>query len=215
MKALWALVARDVRLSYGRGGVVLPVVFFLLVATLYPFGVGPDGPLLAKTGGGVLWIAALLAALLPIDRLIAPDMDQGMLDQLTVRGVGDEVTGLAKLIAHWLGFGPPLMIAVVPAAALLRLDGETLWRLELGLLAGTPGLAALAVMIAAITAGLRGAGPIAGLLMLPLAIPLLIFGAGSLDPQSMGALKLLAACSMLAVSIAPFVAGAAIRAARE
>ena len=215
MKTLWALVARDVRLSYGSGGVALPIVFFLLVATLYPFGVGPDGPLLAKTGGGVLWIAALLAALLPIDRLIAPDMDQGMLDQLAVRGVGDEIIGLAKLIAHWLGFGPPLMIAAIPAAALLRLEGDTLWRLELGLLAGTPGLAALAVMIAAITAGLRGVGALAGLLMLPLAIPLLIFGAGSLDPQGASALKLLAACSMLAIAIAPFAAGAAIRAARE
>ena len=215
MKALWALVARDVRLAYGRGGVALPVVFFLLVATLFPFGVGPDGRLLAKTGGGVLWIAALLAALLPIDRLIAPDMDQGMLDQLAVRGIGDEIIGLAKLIAHWLGFGPPLMIAAIPAAALLRLEGDTLWRLELGLLIGTPGLAALAVMIAAITAGLRGAGALAGLLMLPLAIPLLIFGAGSLDPQGMSALKLLAACSMLAIALSPFATGAAIRAARE
>ena len=215
MKVLWALVARDVRLAYGRGGVALPVVFFLLVATLFPFGVGPDGPLLAKTGGGVLWIAALLAALLPIERLIAPDMDQGMLDQLAVRGIGDEIIGLAKLIAHWLGFGPPLMIAAIPAAALLRLEGDTLWRLELGLLIGTPGLAALAVMIAAITAGLRSAGALAGLLLLPLAIPLLIFGAGSLDPQGMSALKLLAACSMLAIAISPFAAGAAIRAARE
>ena len=215
MKVLWALVARDVRLAYGRGGVALPVVFFLLVATLFPFGVGPDGPLLAKTGGGVLWIAALLAALLPIERLIAPDMDQGMLDQLAIRGIGDEITGLGKLIAHWLGFGPPLMIAAIPAAALLRLEGDTLWRLELGLLIGTPGLAALAVMIAAITAGLRSAGALAGLLLLPLAIPLLIFGAGSLDPQGMSALKLLAACSMLAIAISPFAAGAAIRAARE
>ena len=215
MKVLWALVARDVRLAYGRGGVALPVVFFLLVATLFPFGVGPDGPLLAKTGGGVLWIAALLAALLPIERLIAPDMDQGMLDQLAVRGIGDEIIGLAKLIAHWLGFGPPLMIAAIPAAALLRLEGDTLGRLELGLLIGTPGLAALAVMIAAITAGLRSAGALAGLLLLPLAIPLLIFGAGSLDPQGMSALKLLAACSMLAIAISPFAVGAAIRAARE
>jgi heme exporter protein B len=215
MTAFLALVARDVRLSYGRGGVALPVVFFLLVATLYPFGVGPDGPLLARTGGGVLWIAALLAALLPIDRLIAPDLEQGVLDQLAVRGVGDEIVGLAKLVAHWLGFGPPLIIAAIPAAALLRLEGDTLWRLELGLLAGTPGLAALAVMIAAITAGLRGVGALAGLLMLPLTIPLLIFGAGSLNPQGMDALKLLAACSMLAIAISPFAVGAAIRATRE
>jgi heme exporter protein B len=212
---LLALISRDVRLTYGRGGVGLPIVFFLLVATLYPFGVGPDGPLLARTGGGVLWIAALLAALLPIDRLIAPDADQGVLDQLAVREISDEGVAVAKLVAHWLGFGPPLMIAAIPAAALLRLEGDTLWRLELGLLLGTPGLAALAVMIAAITAGLRGAGALAGLLMLPLAIPLLIFGAGSLDPMGGSALKLLAACSMLAIAVTPFAAGAAIRAARE
>ncbi len=215
MSVLLALISRDVRLTYGRGGVGLPIVFFLLVATLYPFGVGPDGPLLARTGGGVLWIAALLAALLPIDRLIAPDADQGVLDQLAVREISDEGVAVAKLVAHWLGFGPPLMIAAIPAAALLRLEGDTLWRLELGLLLGTPGLAALAVMIAAITAGLRGAGALAGLLMLPLAIPLLIFGAGSLDPMGGSALKLLAACSMLAIAVTPFAAGAAIRAARE
>ena len=138
-----------------------------------------------------------------------------MLDQLAVREISDEGVAVAKLVAHWLGFGPPLMIAAIPAAALLRLEGDTLWRLELGLLLGTPGLAALAVMIAAITAGLRGAGALAGLLMLPLAIPLLIFGAGSLDPMGGSALKLLAACSMLAIAVTPFAAGAAIRAARE
>lgn len=215
MRAVFALIVRDVRLAYGRGGVALPIVFFLLVATLYPFGVGPDGPLLAKTGGGVLWIAALLASLLPIDRLVAPDMDQGVLDQLAIRGIPDESVALAKFAAHWLGFGPPLMIAAIPAAALLRLEGDTLARLELGLLIGTPGLAALAVLIAALTAGLRGAGALSGLLMLPLAVPLLIFGAGSLDPFGGSALKLLAACSMLAIAITPFAAGAAIRAARE
>lgn len=215
MTAVAALIVRDVRIAYGRGGVALPIVFFLLVATLYPFGVGPDGPLLAKTGGGVLWIAALLAALLPIDRLVAPDMDQGVLDQLAIRGITEESVVLAKLVGHWLGFGPPLMIAAIPAAALLRLEGATLARLELGLLLGTPGLAALAVLIAAITAGLRGAGALAGLLMLPLAVPLLIFGAGSLDPMAGSALKLLAACSMLAIAVTPFAAGAAIRAARE
>lgn len=215
MKAVTTLIVRDVRTAYGRGGVALPIVFFLLVATLYPFGVGPDGPLLAKTGGGVLWVAALLAALLPIDRLVAPDMDQGVLDQLAIRGITEESVVLAKLVGHWLGFGPPLMIAAIPAAALLRLEGATLARLELGLLLGTPGLAALAVLIAAITAGLRGAGALAGLLMLPLAVPLLIFGAGSLDPMAGSALKLLAACSMLVIAVTPFAAGAAIRAARE
>jgi heme exporter protein B len=207
------LIARDVRLAFGRGGAALPVVFFLLVATLYPFGVGPDGALLAKTGGGVLWIAALLASLLPIERLIAPDADNGVLDQLAVREVSDEGIALAKIIAHWLSFGPPLMIAAIPAAGLLRLEGSTLARLELGLLLGTPGLAALAVMVAAITAGLRGNGALAGLLLL--AVPLLIFGAGALDPAGGSAFKLLGAVSLLLCAIAPFAGGGAIRAMRE
>jgi heme exporter protein B len=215
MNLLLTLIIRDLRLAFGRGGAALPVVFFLLVATLYPFGVGPDGALLAKTGGGVLWIAALLASLLPIDRLIAPDAESGVLDQLALREVSDEGVALAKVTAHWLSFGPPLMIAAIPAAGLLRLEAATLARLELGLLLGTPGLAALAVMVAAITAGLRGSGALAGLLLLPLAVPLLIFGAGALDPAGGSAFKLLGAVSLLLCAIAPFASGAAIRAMRE
>jgi heme exporter protein B len=208
------LIRRDLGLALS-GGAALPVIFFLLVATLYPFGVGPDGALLTRTGGGVLWIAALLAALLPIDRLIAPDAEGGVFDQISVRGISDELVASAKMTAHWLSFGPPLMIAAVPAAALLRLDGATLIQLELGLLIGTPGLAALGVMVASLTAGLRGAGALAGLLMLPLAVPLLIFGAGSLNDFGGGALQLLAACSLLLCAIAPFATGAALRALRD
>ncbi|CAN5232533.1 heme exporter protein CcmB [soil metagenome] len=209
------LIARDFTRSLINGGVVLPVIFFLMVATLYPFAVGPDGPLLTRTGGGVLWVAALLAALLPVDRLIAPDAASGVLDQFAVRGIADEVVALAKLCAHWLGFGPALMLAAVPAAGLLRLDGATLWVVELGLLLGTPGLAALGLMTAALTSGLRGTSALAGLLMLPLAIPILIFGAGSLAPSGVGGLKLLAAASLLLVAIAPFAAGAALRSLRD
>ena len=104
MRLFTTLIARDLRLAFGRGGAALPVVFFLLVATLYPFGVGPDGALLAKTGGGVLWIAALLASLLPIDRLIAPDAESGVLDQLAVRGVSDEGVGAAKQLERKYGW---------------------------------------------------------------------------------------------------------------
>ncbi len=215
MRLFLRLVLRDLARSLASGGVVLPVVFFLLVATLYPFAVGPDGPLLARTGGGVLWVAALLAALLPIDRLIAPDVSTGVLDQYAVRGIADELVALAKTVAHWLGFAPALMLAAVPAAGLLRLEGDTLAALELGLLLGTPGLAALGVIVAALTAGLRGASALTGLLMLPLAIPLVIFGAGSLGPAGAGGLKLLAASSLLLVAMAPFAAGAAMRALRD
>jgi heme exporter protein B len=209
------LIVRDFTRSFANNGIVLPVIFFLMVATLYPFAVGPDGPLLARTGGGVLWVAALLAALLPVDRLVAPDVSNGVLDQFAVRGIADEVVALAKLCAHWLGFGPALMLAAVPAAGLLKLDGATLWVVEVGLLLGTPGLAALGLMTSALTAGLRGTSALAGLLMLPLAIPILIFGAGSLAPSGVGGLKLLAAASLLLVGIAPFAAGAAMRALRE
>lgn len=215
MNAFLSILGRDLRLSLGSGGIGLPVVFFLLVATLYPFAVGPDGALLAKTGGGVLWVAALLAALLPIDRLIAPDAEAGVLDQYAVRGVGEEMIAAAKITAHWIGFGPPLMLAAIPASAMLRLDGETLAAVELGLLAGTPGLAALGVMVASLTAGLRRGGALAGLLMLPLAIPLIIFGAGSIGDFGGGALRFLAASSLFLVAVAPFAAGAGIRALRE
>lgn len=213
---IWAaIILRDLRTGYAGGGAVLPLVFFLLVATLFPFAVGPDGVLLAKIGGGTLWMAALLAALLPVDRLLAPDAEAGVLDQYAVRGLSDEGVAAAKIVAHWLGFGPPLMLAVFPAAALLRLDGDTLLHLEAGLAIGTPALAALGVLTSALTLGLRGAGALSGLLMLPLAVPLLIFGAGSLGADGMGAIKLLAATALLLLAAAPFGAGAALRAARE
>jgi heme exporter protein B len=212
---LMPLVARELRIALRGGGLWLPVVFLLLVATLFPFAVGPDVALLARAGGGMLWIAALLAALLPVDRLVAPDRDAGVLDQLAMRGIGEEWIVLAKFAAHWLGFGPALMLAALPASALLRLSSETLMKVELGLLLGTPALAALGLLVSALTAGLRSSGALAGLLALPLAIPLLIFGAGSLGDGSGAALKLLAAGSLLLVAITPFAAAAAIRAGRE
>jgi heme exporter protein B len=207
-------MARDIRRAWIGGGALLPVAFFLLVAILFPFAVGPDTALLARIGGGVLWAAALLAALIPVERLIAPDLNSGTIDQLLIRGQSPATIAFAKLIAHWLSFAPPILLAALPAAALLDLPTDTLLRVELGLLIGTPGLAALAVAVGALVAGLRGAGAIAGLLLLPLAVPLLIFGAGSLEGGA-GALKLLAAVSLLLVAGAPFVAGAAIRSGSE
>lgn len=209
------LLMRDTGFAYRSGGAWLPVAFLLLVATLFPFAVGPDAALLARTGGGVVWIAALLAALLPVDRLILPDRDSGLLDQLVLRGLADEVIAIAKLLAHWLSFGPPLMLAALPAAALLNMEGSTLLRLEIGLALGTPALAALGLMVSALTAGLRSSGALAGLLALPLAVPLLIFGAGSLEAGSGAAIKFLAATSLLLVGMAPIAAGAALRASRE
>ena len=201
-----ALIARDVRRGF-TGAAWLPIAFFLLVAALVPFAVGPDARLLARIGAGVLWIAALTAALLPIERLIEPDRADGVLDQLALHGLAEESIAIAKIAAHWLTFAPLLLIAAIPASALLAMNGAELGRTEVALLVGTPGLAALVVAVAAVTAGLPRAGSMAGLLLLPLAVPLLIFGAAN-------ALLLEAAMSLLLTAGAPFVAGAAIRASR-
>ena len=201
-----ALIARDVRRGF-TGAAWLPIAFFLLVATLVPFAIGPDAKLLARIGPGALWVAALTAALLPIERLIEPDRADGVLDQLAVRGLVEESVTFAKIVAHWLTFAPLLLIAAIPGSALLAMDGTALARTELALAIGTMGLAGLAVAVAAVTAGLPRAGSLAGLLLLPLAVPLLIFGAAN-------ALALEAAVSLFLTAGAPFVAAAAIRASR-
>ena len=218
MKALAAIFARDLArfLPGGQGGgTLLVLLFFLAVAMLYPFAVGPEPALLARTGGGIIWVAALLAAILPLERLLAADLERGFFDQWALRGLAEEAVTASRLLAHWLSFGPPLMLAALPASALLGLEGETLRRVELGLLAGTPGLAAIGLIIAALTVSLRGGAALAGLLVIPLAVPLLIFGAGSLAQGGESGLAFTAALSLLLVAAAPFAAGAAIRAARE
>jgi len=206
------MVAREVRRALGASA-WLPVAFFLLVATVVPFAVGPDGKLLQRIGGGALWIAALTAALLPIERLVEPDRADGVLDQLAVRRVPEEAVAAAKILGHWLTFGPLLLLAALPGAALLGLDGAALGRSLATLAIGTPALAALAVAVASLTAGLRGASALGGLLLLPLAVPLLIFGASAANGES-GALKLEAATALFLIAGAPFASGAALRALR-
>ena len=218
MKAVLVLLRRDLAQMFGggrRGGAVLPVLFFVAVAMLFPFAVGPDPVLLARAGGGIVWVAALLAAILPLDRLLAPDLEQGMFDQFAVRGIAEEAVVAVRLLAHWLSFGPPLMLAALPAAALLGLHGDTLRTVEWGLLAGTPGLAAIGLIIAALTVSLRAGAALAGLLLIQLAVPLLIFGAGALSTGGASGLAFTAAISLLLCAITPFAGGAAIRAARE
>ncbi|RST29577.1 heme ABC transporter permease CcmB [Sphingomonas ginkgonis] len=209
-----ALVAREWRRAIG-GAAFLPVVFFLIVATLIPFAVGPDPTLLSRIGGGALWVAALTAALLPVERLVEPDRADGVLDQLSLRGVSEEAVAFAKALGHWLSFGPLLLLAAVPGAALLGLDGAALGRALVSLAVGTPGLAALAVGVAALTSGVRAGSALGGLLLLPLAIPLLIFAAAASGDAASGALKLEAAVSLFLCAAAPFVAGAAFRAGRS
>ncbi|HEX3677443.1 MAG TPA: heme exporter protein CcmB [Sphingomicrobium sp.] len=201
-----ALIGRDIRRAFG-GGAWLPVAFFLLIAALMPFAIGPDAHLLSRIGSGALWIAALTAALLPVERLIEPDRADGVLDQLFLHGMAEESIAFAKIVAHWISFAPLLLIAAIPGSVLLSMDGNSLAQTERALLVGTPGLASLALAIGAVTAGLPRAGSLAGLLLLPLAVPLLIFGAA-------GAMPLEAAVSLLLTAGAPFVAAAAIRACR-
>jgi len=201
-----ALIMRDMRRGFS-GSAWLPIAFFLLVATLIPFAIGPDAQLLSRVGAGALWVAALTAALLPIERLIEPDRADGVLDQFVLHGLAEESVAFAKIAAHWATFGPLLLIAAIPASALLAMDEASLGRAEIALAIGTPALAALAVGVAAVTAGLPRAGSLAGLLLLPLAVPLLIFAIAD-------ALLLEGALSLLLTAGAPFVAGAAIRAGR-
>jgi heme exporter protein B len=208
------IVWRELRRAWSTGGLLLPIVFFLLVAILFPFAIGPDARLLARVGGGVIWAAALLAALLPVERLVTPDAESGVLDQFAVRGISDATVAAAKTIGHWLGVAPALLLATVIAAAMLQLPGAALAAILTALAIGTPGLAALGVATAALVAGLRGAGALAGLVMLPFAVPLLIFGAGATSGQP-GALKLLGAVSLLLVAGCPIVAGAAMRMGRS
>ena len=208
-----ALIAREVRRGLA-GAAWLPVIFFLLVAAIVPFAVGPDAQLLARIGGGALWIAALTAALLPIERLFEPDRADGILDQLALSDMSEEGIAAAKIIGHWLTFGPLLLLAAIPASVLVGLDGAALLRAIVALAIGTPALAALAVTVAALTAGLPRAGSLAGLLLMPLAVPLVIFGAAATGADPGGALKLEAAVALLTLVGSPFVTAAAIRAAR-
>ncbi len=218
MRVFIALVRRDLALSFSRiGGVVLPLVFFLLVVSLFPFAIGPEPKLLTRVAGGVLWVAALLAALLPIDTLIEPDRADGTLDQYIARGLAPETIAAARIVAHWLTFAPPLLVTTLIGAALLNLVPEQIPILLAGLAVGTPALASLAVVAASLTAGLRGGGALAGLLVLPLALPVLIFGSGLLlpGPGGAGALRLLAASSLVLLALGPFAAGAGLRSSQD
>lgn len=207
------LIRREVRRGLSRSA-WLPAAFFLLVATLIPFAIGPDPKLLARIGGGVLWVAALTAALLPVERLIEPDRVDGVLDQIAIKGVADESIAAAKIAGHWLTFGPLLLLSGSIGALLLDLEPAQMPSLLIALLAGSVGLAALAVTVASLTAGLPRAGALAGLLLLPLAIPLLIFGASASGDATSGALLFETAITLFILAGSPFVAGAAIRASR-
>lgn len=212
MSLVWRLMARDFSLMAGRPGEwLMPLLFFLLVAMLLPFAIGPDPALIARLAAGILWVGALLASLMPVQVLFAQDAADGTLDQLLVRGVATETLALARMLALWLGFGLPLLVATPIAAIFLGVDWGLLGVLLPGLLCGSLGLSALAVLAASVTLGARGGGGLIALLVVPLAVPLLLFGSRPSEPGSLG---LLVATALLLGAVAPFAAGGALRISR-
>ena len=217
MTAFGALIARELRLALRGGGDVLTLVlFFVIVGAIVPFAVGPDRGLLATIAPGVVWIAAFLAMLLGLDRLFRPDQEDGSLILLRQAELPLSAIVAAKLIAHWLVSGVPLIVASPLLAVLLAMELDAFWRTLFSLLLGTPALAAFGAIGAAVTVAIRRGGLIAPILIAPLSIPVLIFGVGSItSPQSSAALLFLAALSLMAVALAPFAAALAISSAED
>jgi heme exporter protein B len=211
-----SLLMRDLRLAARTGGsAALALAFFALVATLVPLGVGADLRLLARIAGGVLWVGAVLAALLSLDRLYQGDFDDGSLDLIALSPLSLEQVALAKLLAHWFSTGLPLTLLSPLLALLFGLPGTGTWALFLSLLIGTPAVSAVGAIGASLTLSLKRGGLILPLIILPLLAPAVIFGAGAvtaaLDHLSNGALGLLSAFSLAAVLLSPFAAAACVR----
>jgi heme exporter protein B len=212
-----ALVARDVQLAFRQGGGgLLSVGFFAVVCTLFPFGVGPEPDVLRRIATGVVWVAALLAALLSLDRLFQADLEDGSLDLLALSATPLELLVLAKCLAHWLTTGLPLVIAAPVLAALLNLDAAAWPALILALTLGTPALSLIGAVGAALTVGVRRGGVLLSLLVLPLVVPVLIFGVAAVEAAAAGLsprphLLLLAGTGLFAAVLAPWVGAAALR----
>jgi heme exporter protein B len=216
-----AVLARDLRLGLRHGADLAMVVsFFVLAAVLFPFGVGPEPNLLARIAAGVVWVTALLAAMLSLDRLFQADFEDGSLDQLALSPAPLAVIVLAKACAHWLTTGLPL-IAVAPALGLmLHLDPAGFVPLMLAMLVGTPSLSLFGAIGAALTLGARRSGALVALLVLPLVLPVLIFGVGAVEAavSGLGArpyLLILGALLAAALPLAPLAAAVALRQALE
>jgi heme exporter protein B len=212
-----ALLARDLRLSFrAGGGFGLGLAFFLLVAVLVPLGVGPEGGTLGKIAPGILWVGALLACLLSLDRIFALDFEDGSLDLLATSPLPMEGAVAVKALAHWLVTGLPLTLAAPGLGVLLNLPAGGYGWLVLSLLLGTPALSVIGTFGAALTVGLKRGGLLLSLLVLPLYVPTLIFGAevvkrGTLGMEVATPLALLAAITAGAAGLLPFASAAAIR----
>ena len=211
------VVLRDLRLAVrSGGGLGLALVFFGIVVVLVPFAVGPDAAVLSRIAPGVLWIAALLACLLSLDRVLATDREDGSLDLLATAPVPLEGVMAAKAAAHWITTGLPLSLAAPVLGVMLNLPPEGMGIAALSLLLGTPALSAIGTFGAALTVGVRRGGLLLSLLVLPLYVPTLIFGAEAAGRAARGAeahtpLVLLAAITLASVALLPFAAAAALR----
>lgn len=211
-----SLLMRDLRLAARSGGsAALALAFFALMATLVPLGIGADLRLLARVAAGVLWVGAVLAALLSLDRLYQGDFDDGSLDLIALSPLSLEQVALAKLLAHWLSTGLPLTLLSPVLALFFGLPGIGTEMLVLSLLIGTPAVSAVGAIGSSLTLSLKRGGLILPLLILPLLTPVVIFGAGAvsaaLDGLANGALGLLAGFSAAAVLLSPFVTAACVR----
>lgn len=221
MSGLIALIGREVRLSLHHGGdTVAAVLFFVLVAALFPLAIGPAPEVLGRIAPGILWVAALLAALLPLERLFGADFEDGSLDQLLLSGLPASAVAAGKAAAHWLATGLPLLIVAAPVGVMLRMPTAAIPALLAGLLGGTLLLSLLGSMGAALVIGARRGGVLLPLLVLPLAAPVLIFGVAAVDAAAGGQsprphLLLLAALLAAALPLCPLAAGLALRHAVE
>ena len=215
MTPLSALLVRDMRLAVRvGGGALMGVLFFLIVVTLVPFAVGPDLAQLQRIGPAILWIGALLASLLALDRLFAADHEDGSLDLLLMGGAPLELVVLVKAAAHWITTGLPLVLVTPLLGLFLNLEPSAIGRTALALLLGTPALTCIGLVGAALSVALRRGGLLLPVLVLPLTVPVLIFGvAASSAPAAppATALMILGALTLMSVVLGPFAAAAALR----
>ena len=217
LQIVFVLLRRELTLAMRRRGDVLTVLFFfVIVASLFPLGVGPDPKLLRLMGGGVVWVAALLAAMLSLGRMFASDYADGTLEQLVLTPTPPVVWITGKILAHWLVSGVPLILVAPVLGVQFGLSNEALGVLVFSLLLGTPVLSLIGAIGAALTLGLRGGGVLVSLLVLPLYIPVLIFGAGAVDGAMSGLgseahLSLLGGILILAFMLTPWAVSAALR----
>jgi heme exporter protein B len=218
MRALGALIGRDIKIALRvGGGALIGVLFFLIVVVLMPFAVGPDLALLTRLGPAILWLGALLASLLMLDRLFMADHEDGSLDLIVMGRVPLEFACVAKAVAHWLAAGLPLIIATPVLGLLLNLGVLSTFAVALTLLAGTPALTFTGMIGAALAVTLHRGGLLLAVLVLPLSIPVLIFGvaaskAAISGPTSFGApFSILCALSLVSFVVGPFAAAASLR----